>query len=92
MTPMPPMLAFTPWKPKEGSAAVMVVVVGVEVGLLLPGLWNWARVGGIQQLSEWPSIRHSWVQVSDASARAFFKFTSMAANKNRKEMGLEGDS
>jgi len=48
----------------------MVVVVGLEVGLLLPGLWmlwNWARAGGIQQLSEWPSIKHSWVQVSEAS-------------------------
>lgn len=63
----------------------MVVAVGVEVGLLLPGLWNWARAGGIQQLSEWPRIRHSWVQVSEASAKAFCRFTSMAAKNEKKE-------
>lgn len=89
MSPMLPMLALAPraqlcWKPKEGRVPVMAVVVGVEVGLLLPGLWNWARAGGIQQLSEWPSIRHSWVQVSEASARAFWRFTSMAAETERK--------
>lgn len=49
----------------------MVVAVEMGVGPLLPGLWNWAKTGGIQQLSEWPSIRHSWVQVSEASAKAF---------------------
>ena len=62
----------------------MAVVVGVEMGLLLPGPWNWARAGGIQQLSEWPSIRHSWVQVSEASAKAFCRFTSIAVKKERK--------
>lgn len=64
---------------------MMPVVVGVEVGLLLPGPWNWARAGGIQQLSEWPSIRHSWVQVSEASAKAFCRFTSMAAQKKKQQ-------
>lgn len=62
----------------------MAVVVGVEVGLLLPGLWNWVRAGGIQQLSEWPSMRHSWVQVSEASAKAFCRFTSMAGQGERE--------
>lgn len=65
----------------------MAVVVGVEMGLLLPGPWNWARAGGIQQLSEWPSIRHSWVQVSEASAKAFCRFTSMAVKKQTKKEG-----
>lgn len=65
----------------------MAVVVGVEMGLLLLGPWNWARAGGIQQLSEWPSIRHSWVQVSEASAKAFCRFTSMAVKKQTKKEG-----
>lgn len=88
---MTPMLAFIPcvqlcWKPKEGRVAVMVVAVGVHAGLLLPGLWNWAKLGGIQQLSEWPSIRHSWVQFSEASARAFCRFTSIAVKiRDRKK-------
>lgn len=93
MTPMLPMLALAPWaklcwKPKEGIVLVMVVVAGVEVGLLLPGPWNWARAGGIQQLSEWPSIRHSWVHVSEASAKAFCRFTSMAAKKRKEENNI----
>lgn len=90
MTPRLPMVALAPraqlcWKPNEGRVPAMAVVVGVETGLLLPGLWNWARAGGIQQLSEWPSIRHSWVQVSEASAKAFWRFTSMAVGE--KESG-----
>lgn len=73
------------WKPKDGIVPLMAVAIGVEVGMLLPGPWNWARAGGIQQLSEWPSIRHSWVQVSEASAKAFCRFTSIAVKREGKK-------
>lgn len=53
--------------------------------MALVDVWNWVRAGGIQQLSEWPRIRHSWVHVSDASARAFCRFTSMAADETRQQ-------
>lgn len=37
-------------------------------------------------MSEWPRMRHSCVQVSEASARAFWRFTSIAgrAEKDKK--------
>lgn len=87
---MSPKLALAPWaklgwKPNVGIVPAMEAVTGVDVELLLPGLWNCARAGGIQQLSEWPRIRHSWVQVSEASARAFCMFTSIAARTKKKK-------
>lgn len=86
---MSPKLALAPWaklgwKPNVGIVLAMEAATGVDVGLLLPGFWNCARAGGIQQLSEWPSIRHSWVQVSEASARAFCMFTSIATRTKRR--------
>lgn len=50
----------------------------------LEGL-EWVREDGIQQASEWPRTRHSWVQLSEASSTVRWTVISAAVGwKNDK--------
>lgn len=55
------------------------------------GCWYGPKLGGIQQLSEWPKTRHSWVHISVASANPRGPRGPSVEEKQTKRRKREGE-